>query len=231
MANHMTKQRINYATIYINESELTYRIKHSRKAKYLRLQINPSTGLEVVVPRGCKTEEAEKFIYKKREWILKHLKTVSEKDAYTYSGEKIEITQKYVLFLTRHRVNLHKNILAIESPSGSSDDISVIYNNWLRHRAKSYLPQRTEILASKYGFVIREVRIRNQKTRWGSCSAFGSISLNYRLMKYRFELIDYVIIHELCHLKEMNHSVKFWKLVEKIVPNYKLLKRELRSHS
>lgn len=231
MANRMTKQRVNYATIYINESELTYRIKYSRKAKYLRLQINPSTGLEVVVPRGFKTEEAEKFIYKKREWILNHLRTVPETDAYTYSGEKIEIRQKYVLFLTRHRINLHKNILFIESPSGSSDDISVIYNHWLRYRAKSYLPERTKILARKYGFVYRQVRIRNQKTRWGSCSAFGSISLNYRLMKYRKELIDYVIIHELCHLNEMNHSAKFWKLVEKIVPDYEQLKRELKSHS
>ncbi|HEY6906360.1 MAG TPA: M48 family metallopeptidase, partial [Ignavibacteriaceae bacterium] len=65
--------------------------------------------------------------------------------------------------------------------------------------------------------------------RWGSCSASGNISLNYKLMKYRKELIDYVIIHELCHLKEMNHSKKFWKLVEGLVTEYKSLKRELKS--
>lgn len=225
----MTKTRISYAKLYINNDELTYRIRHSRKARYLRLQINPSSGLEVIVPRGCKIEEAERFIYKKRDWILKHLKAVPVEEQFSYLGEIIEIKQKFDLFLTRHKISFRKDALLIESPAGSTEDLRLIYNAWLKHFAKIYLPERTRKIAQKYGFSPRQIRIRNQKTRWGSCSASGNISLNYKLMKYRKELIDYVIIHELCHLKEMNHSNKFWQLVEGLVPEYKSLKRELKT--
>lgn len=226
----MTKQRINYTRLYIKDSELTYRVRHSTKAKHLRLQINHTTGLEVVIPRGCKFEDAEKFIFKKREWILKHLKSIPVAEEYAYLGETIRINQRYDLFIKKHKIVLNKSILQVESPSGSTDDANLIFDTWLKHRAKSYLPARTAALSRSYNFKFKQVRIRGQKTRWGSCSASGNISLNYRLMKYRKELIDYVIIHELCHLKELNHSKKFWMLVEKIVPDYKLLKRELKTH-
>lgn len=227
----MTKTRISYATLYIDERELTYRIRRSRKAKYLRLQINPSTGLEVVLPYGCKLEEAEKFVYKKKEWILKHLKSVSTAEQFTYLGNKIRIRQRFDLFIKKHKTTLYRDSLLIESPSGASEDINYILNAWLKHRAKIYLPERAAYLAGHYGFSFKKLNLRNQKTRWGSCSVSGNISLNYRLMKYRKELIDYVIIHELCHLREMNHSKKFWELVESLVPDYKSLKRELKSHS
>ncbi len=223
------KKKVSYAKLFIDETELTYRVTYSRKAKYLRLQINPSTGLEVVIPYRCKTEDAEKFILKKKDWILKHLSSVQVKEEFLFFGEKIEVKQKYDLFLDAHKINFKNNVLFIESPSGSTLNSRAIYNTWIKHYAKSWLPERTVILARKYDFSFRRVSIRSQKTRWGSCSTSGNISLNYRLLKYRKELIDYVIIHELCHLKQMNHSQQFWKLVEEIVPDYKMLKRELKA--
>jgi predicted metal-dependent hydrolase len=225
----MKKNTISYAKLYINDNELTYQIRYSQRAKYIRLQINPSTGLEVVLPRRCKVEEAEKFVNKKKEWISKYLKAVPLTEEFSYLGKKLEINQKFNLFLYRHKVSFSKNVLSIESPAGSDDKVETIYTAWLRHVAKSYLPERTQILAQKHGFIVKQIRVRSQKTRWGNCSTSGRISLNYRLMKYRKEVIDYVIIHELCHLKELNHSKKFWRLVETIIPDYKLLKKELKS--
>lgn len=224
----MKKNRISYAKLYINDNELTYQIKYSNKAKYLRLQINPSTGLEVILPHRCRIEEAEKFIFKKKEWVLKHLKVLPLKENFAYFGKKIGINQTFNLFTDKHKLSFRKNILLIESPPGSEESQEIIYNIWLKHIAKNYLSNRTSQLARKYKFKIGHIRIRDQKTRWGSCSTSGNISLNYRLMKYRKEIIDYVIIHELCHLKEMNHSKKFWKLVESIIPNYRVFKAELR---
>ncbi len=224
----MKKNPISYAKLYINDNELTYQIKYSKKAKYLRLQINPSTGLEVVLPRRCRIEEAEKFIFKKKEWVLKHLKVLPLKEDFSYFGKRVDINQKFNLFNDKHRLSFKKNILQIESPQGSKETQEILYNIWLKHIAKNYLSERTWRLAQKYKFTIGQIRIRDQKTRWGSCSTSGNISLNYRLMKYKKEVIDYVIIHELCHLKEMNHSKKFWKLVESIIPNYRSLKTELR---
>jgi predicted metal-dependent hydrolase len=86
---------------------------------------------------------------------------------------------------------------------------------------------RTQQLAELYGFKFNKVSVKKLKSRWGSCSSKNNLSFNYKLMHFNTKVIDYVIVHELCHLIEMNHSKNFWLLVQKIIPDYKVCKREL----
>ena len=100
----------------------------------------------------------------------------------------------------------------------------------LADAAVSYIPTRVAYFAPIIGVTYGRITIRNQKTRWGSCSSKGNLNFNCLLMMAPKEVIDYVVIHELCHRKEMNHSKKFWALVEKAMPDYKIHRKWLKEN-
>jgi predicted metal-dependent hydrolase len=102
--------------------------------------------------------------------------------------------------------------------------------NILADQALSWFPQRTGYLASKVGVTYGRVSIRAQRTRWGSCSSLGNLNFNCLLMLAPEEVRDYVIIHELCHRKEMNHSPRFWTEVESILPGFRMQKKWLKEN-
>jgi predicted metal-dependent hydrolase len=94
--------------------------------------------------------------------------------------------------------------------------------------AREMIIERLEHFNQRYNFVFKKISIRNQSSRWGSCSKSGNLSFNYKLALLPPALADYVIVHELCHLKEFNHSPRFWKLVEVALPDYKLRRKALK---
>lgn len=97
-----------------------------------------------------------------------------------------------------------------------------------KEKALLIISKKTEILAKKYGYSYNKINIKNQKTRWGSCSKKGNLNFNYKVMFLPEKIQDYIIAHELCHLREFNHSRKFWNLVERIIPNYLDIRKELK---
>jgi len=99
-----------------------------------------------------------------------------------------------------------------------------------REEARQLVTERVEYFAELHGFAYNRVSIKNQRSCWGSCSRKGNLNFNYKLLFLSPEARDYVILHELCHLKEFNHSQKFWSLLETFVPNYRELKRAIRQH-
>ncbi len=106
------------------------------------------------------------------------------------------------------------------------------HQHYLQHReqARRLIQQKTNQLNANYNFQYQRISVRNQKTRWGSCSAKGNLNFNYRILFLPDRLVDYIIVHELCHLQEMNHSQRFWNLVATVIPEYKEVKQSMGRH-
>ena len=97
-----------------------------------------------------------------------------------------------------------------------------------REKARRFVENRIQHFNSFYNFEINHISIKNQSTRWGSCSSRGNLNFNYKIIYLRPALADYLIVHELCHLGELNHSKRFWALVEKTIPEYVSINKELK---
>lgn len=117
-----------------------------------------------------------------------------------------------------------KNVPTQKEKTPSEKRLEAIY----RKAAREYFPKRVSHYAHILGVTYGKISIRDQKTRWGSCSSEGNLSFNWRLILAPPNVLDYVVVHELCHRKEMNHSHEFWALVESIMPNYKEYRKWLR---
>ena len=164
-------------SIQLSEMTVPYVLKHSKKAKYLRMQIRNGEKLEVILPRGFQPADAEKFLHNKSDWIKKHLIQSKESwNKFYLLGREINVTQNYDLFIKNHKVKFNNDHLIITSPPGSKATIEEAFENWLRKLAKESLVERVHYIAKNLDFKIGKITIRGQKTRWGSCSTTGNVS-------------------------------------------------------
>lgn len=179
----------------------THTIRESTRAKRLTLTVHPDGRVVATKPTRISLKAAEVFVLKHREWIER------AKEAFIKRAAKKRTDQ-----------------IVLPRPSKNSNAYKEA-----RKTARVLVTQRLKHFNELYNFSYGTISIRDQKTRWGSCSAKGNLSFNYCIVYLSKELQDYIIVHELCHTKEHNHSERFWNLVARAVPNHALLKKELRT--
>ena len=126
------------------------------------------------------------------------------------------------------RIYRNEQELWLHSPSAATEVLRPVLESWYRQQAWLYLPLRLRPLAEELGVRPSRITVRSQKTRWGSCSGSRTISLNWRLMLLPSLLVDYVLAHELCHLRHLNHSCRFWALLGTLIPDYRERRFALR---
>ena len=170
-----------------------------------------------------------KHIRSKRKTIVIEIR----QDGSVIVRSPMRATKKEIaLFVEKKRDWIEKNVRKMRErieAQGAQEKLSETEVAELKMRARMYIPGAVYDLAREMGVGYRRVSIRCQKTLWGSCTAKGNLSFNCLLMLLPEEVIRYVIIHELCHLREMNHSRKFWAEVEKYCPDYRRLRKQLKT--
>ena len=216
----------------------------SRRAKHISITIKPFKEVRVSVPIQVSFAEAENVVRKKVDWIRKHqVKIKSAEQKRTVFNESTNFNTK------KHKLIINKTDDKEITARISGGEIKVFYpahlgvehksvqffirkviEEALRKEAKQFLPARVKELAAKYNFNYNKIFIKNIKSRWGSCSKKGNVNFSLHLMMLPEELIDYVILHELAHTAEHNHSNNFWAVLNKIYGNAKTVDRKLKDY-
>jgi hypothetical protein len=206
-------------------------VRHPRARRYL-LRLRADGTARVTIPRGGSIGAAREFIQRSKRWLEQQLRQMESHPQKTHSW----IVGSEILFrgeLTSLEagepgwIRFGGETLKAANPEA---DLRPVLERHLRRLATRELPSRLLELAARHGLTVRRVAVRSQRTRWGSCSRRGTISLNWRLIQTPDFVQDYIHLHELAHLIEMNHSEKFWRQVERLCPDYLTAERWLKQN-
>jgi hypothetical protein len=230
---------IGQGQIKLQDSSVDYTIKQSYRTRSIRLEIRRESGLTVVVPRKYTPRQVEDILLQKSRWILRHLNggkplqmplfkpAPGHGDSLPYLGKTIELSVAAEAGKhTTARYTDGRLLIALTSGVNTAP----VLEAWYRMQARRVFTQKADTFKAVMGLSYNSILIRGQKTRWGSCSAGGNITLNWKLLMAPPEIVDYVIIHELAHRKHMNHSKKFWQFVERYCPRWKECRKWLVKH-
>ena len=230
----MTKKSIKLT----NGDTIPYHVER-RARRTVGLKIT-NDGLVVHAPKYILEFQLKKLIQDKSNWIITKLEARKKnfvpplrwQDGETLQLLGLGITLYVAKHVTNKQPQFNHDSLTITSPEADNQEVvkrKVV--QWYKKQALVDFSRRLEILAAKLNVPTPPLKLSNAQSRWGSCSSLGDIRLNWRLLQAPPHIINYVICHELAHLKEMNHSAKFWTVVSSIYPDYKKAEKELKQLS
>ncbi len=209
-------------------------VRHDRARRYV-LRLRPDGTVRVTVPRRGSLRAARAFAEAHADWIARQLTRLAERPAQDrrwLAGTRIPFRGELVELQVAEApsgpvVRFAERIVPV--PAGAPDFRPAVERE-LRRLASAELPPRVFAFAAEQQLTVRSVTVRDQRSRWGSCSRRGTVSLNWRLVQMPDAVRDYVIWHELMHLREMNHSARFWRAVAAVCPGFADARRWLRRH-
>lgn len=228
--------------ITLHGKPLTYLLSISARARRLRISIS-DTGVTLVLPAGFSANQGEAFLHQNSDWVLKQLERREKQqpknsrpplpdDVILLRGKPTRVWQvEEINRVARARVEEKLDRVNVYLPQGKSAAASQVIERWLRELARSEIEAMVVNQARRMRVSPKKITIRDQRTRWGSCSSRGTLSFNWRLIMVPSAVTEYVVIHELAHMHVPNHSTDFWSLVSQYYPNYKEARNWLRKNA
>ena len=232
---------MSWHTFTFGSTAIKYEVRRSSRRKKT-VQIKMEDGIpRVLVPATLPDAEIQAIVHKRSAWIIEHTSKPKPEPPpnrfahgrilpYLGRGNRIIVRRDDVWFPT---VRLDQRRFRVIAPKNSRDSVQIYraFVEWYGARAYERLPKIVDTWWPRLGRGERSqiaIHIRDQKSRWGSCSTKGSLNLNWRLMMLEPQLAEYVVVHELAHLSEMNHSPAFWSVVESALPDMKQRRKRLK---
>jgi predicted metal-dependent hydrolase len=219
---------------------MEYRIRRSDRARRARIVVD-ADGVEVVVPRRMALRHVEPFVREKQPWIERTLRRYRDAQIdgpvridlrdggeVPYLGEQLDLDVRVEPGRTRPHVRRRADVLTVKVGEPGRAAIRDALEGWYRREARREVAWRLDDAVARAGTSYTRLTIRAQRTRWASCSSKGSMSFNWRLLLAPPEMLDYVVEHEVAHLEVLDHSPRFWRLVEQRCPGYRQHERWLR---
>jgi predicted metal-dependent hydrolase len=207
---------------------LAYRLLRARR-RTVGLFVD-AEGVEVRAPRHATVGDIEAFIREKERWVRKRLAGPPTFPFVWQAGAKLPWLGRIVtLALRRGETGVWLSQGELEFGLADGAGLRERALDWMRRQALALFRERVAVLSRSLGLSASEVGLSDPRTRWGSCGANGRVLLNWRLMLFPPHLIDYVVAHELAHLRELNHSPRFWDIVAALYPNHRSARRELNA--
>jgi predicted metal-dependent hydrolase len=210
--------------------DLPYRVRRSDRARRVRVSVDAHGEVEVVLPRRSPERAAAAAVVELRPWIERRLAEASAvRDAVAARGAAVPYLGHELALRPepgRSRVHRRGDLLLVPGDGRAPAAIE----RWYRRAAEREIAPRLDAAVAALGTRYSKLTIRNQRTRWGSCSTTGAMSFNWRLLLAPEHVLDYVVWHEACHLRVMDHSPDFWALVRHHCPAYEIHRRWLRRH-
>lgn len=215
-----------------------YELRVSERAKNIRITVGHE-GVVVTLPRRASRRAAHAFVVERQKWVARMLakfaaeaetvarRTLVDGDVVPYLDN--ELILRLVSGDSQRVLWAHRAAeLRVHSDDHSRERVAALLERWYRHRARDEIGERLDAVVARNGTAYERLAIRDQRTRWGSCSTSGTISFNWRLMLGPEHVLDYVVEHEAAHIEVRDHSPRFWALLETRVPDWRASRDWLR---
>lgn len=215
-----------YKTIKYGNSSIRYKVTRSNKRLKTSHIVVEKNHVNVIVPENKTDQDIQKLVKTNSRWIF--TKKLEHKLIPTKNEKMLLYRGKHYKFHVhkgkKNSISFRNGKFVVTMNNFTQYNLNKLYQNWIMHRALLLIPKRVNVLSSKLSIKAEKINIKNLKNKWGSISDDGSLNINLNLVKAPQNVLDYIIIHELCHKKIPNHSHKFWNLLSQIMPNYEYQK-------
>jgi len=247
-----SKVEVRERSIKLDDRDVPYRLERKRGRRRLSVQVEPRTGLRVLAPLRLPLRDVDAFLRQERDWLREKMREIALWEQRHplrsfETGERLPLLGEPWPLVVREEVGRKRarirrsergeapGTIELHLPGGLKpgerrEEAARALESWYRRLARQLLEARVAHWTPHVGHAPMSISIRDTKSRWGSCSSAGGLSFCWRIVMAPPRVVDYLVVHELCHLEHPDHSPRFWSLVESFLPDCDALRRWLRDH-